>query len=95
LARLSQSAVRASRAGGRRSIGHSNFATWVFPLLRNFVLAGVLKYFYDITGSEVLLPADSAWLIFVYCLTYADQWYLNLFGFLKNKRESAIGSTSL
>ena len=24
--------------------------------------------------------------IFLYCLSYADQWYLNLFGFLDNKR---------
>jgi len=24
--------------------------------------------------------------IFLYCLSYADQWYINLFGFLENKR---------
>jgi len=24
--------------------------------------------------------------IFVYCLSYFDQWYVNLFGFLQNKR---------
>jgi hypothetical protein len=23
--------------------------------------------------------------IFVYCLSYADQWYINLFSFLENK----------
>jgi hypothetical protein len=23
--------------------------------------------------------------IFLYCFSYADQWYLNLFGFLRNK----------
>ena len=65
-----------------------NFATWFFQLLRNFVLVGVLKYFYDKTGSEVLLFIHqiAICVIFVYCLTYADQWYLNLFGFLSNKR---------
>ena len=24
--------------------------------------------------------------IFLYCLSYADQWYLNLFGFMQNRR---------
>jgi hypothetical protein len=24
--------------------------------------------------------------IFIYCLPYFDQWYVNLFGFLQNKR---------
>ena len=25
-------------------------------------------------------------MIFLYCLSYADQWYINIFGFLENKR---------
>jgi hypothetical protein len=24
--------------------------------------------------------------ILAYCISYADQWYINLFGFLENKR---------
>jgi hypothetical protein len=31
-----------------------NFCIWFFNLLRNFVLVGLLKYFYDKTGSLLL-----------------------------------------
>jgi len=31
-----------------------NFSQWFFDLLRNFVLVGGLKYFYEMSGSEVL-----------------------------------------
>ncbi|HKB22488.1 MAG TPA: hypothetical protein VKC99_06840 [Methyloceanibacter sp.] len=31
-----------------------NFSQWFFDLLRNFVLVGGLKYFYEKSGSEVL-----------------------------------------
>lgn len=51
-----------------------NFSQWFFDLLRNFVLVGGLKYFYEKSGSAVLF------------YPYADQWYLNLFGFLEDKR---------
>ena len=65
-----------------------NFSQWFFDLLRNFVLVGGLKYFYEKSGSEVLfyLHQFALVVIFLYCLSYADQWYINLFGFLENKR---------
>ena len=64
-----------------------NFSQWFFDLLRNFVLVGGLKYFYEKSGSEVLfyLHQIALVVIFVYCLSYADQWYINLFSFLENK----------
>lgn len=65
-----------------------NFSIWFLALLRNFVLVGLLKYFYDKTGSELifLLHQAALFVIFIYCLSYVDQWYINLFGFLENKR---------
>lgn len=56
-----------------------NFSQWFFDLLRNFVLK---------SGSEVLfyLHQFALGVIFLYCLSYADQWYVNLFGFLANRR---------
>ena len=33
-----------------------NFSQWFFDLLRNFVLVGGLKYFYEKSGSAVLSP---------------------------------------
>ena len=64
-----------------------NFSQWFFDLLRNFVLVGGLKYFYEKSGSEVLFYLHQIALVvmFVYCLSYADQWYINLFSFLENK----------
>ena len=63
------------------------FSQWFFDLLRNFVLVGGLKYFYEKSGSEVLFYLHQIALVvmFVYCLSYADQWYINLFSFLENK----------
>jgi hypothetical protein len=65
-----------------------NFSQWFFDLLRNFVLVGGLKYFYEKSGSPVLfyLHQFALVVIFFYCLSYADQWYLNLFNFLEDKR---------
>jgi hypothetical protein len=65
-----------------------NFSKWFFDLLRNFVLVGGLKYFAEKSASPILLVLHEVALvvIFFYCLSYADQWYLNLFGFLENKR---------
>ena len=65
-----------------------NFSQWFFDLLCNFVLVGGLKYFYEMSGSEVLfyLHQFALGVIFLYCLSYADQWYVNLFGFLANRR---------
>ena len=67
-----------------------NFSQWFFDLLRNFVLVGGLKYFYEKSGSAVLfyLHEFALVVIFFYCLSYADQWYLNLFGFLEDKRRA-------
>jgi hypothetical protein len=64
-----------------------NFSQWFFDLLRNFVLVGGLKYFYEKSGSLVLfyLHEFALVVIFLYCLSYADQWYLNLFSFLSNR----------
>lgn len=65
-----------------------NFSKWFFDLLRNFVLVGGLKYFAEKSGSTVLfyLHELALGVIFLYCLSYADQWYLNLFSFLENRR---------
>ncbi len=67
-----------------------NFSQWFFDLLRNFVLVGGLKYFAEKSGSPVLfyLHEFALLVILAYCLSYADQWYLNLFGFLGNKRRA-------
>jgi len=64
-----------------------NFAIWFFNLLRNFVLVGLIKYFSDKTGSPILYGIHQIALvvIFLYCLSYFDQWYINLFSFLENK----------
>jgi hypothetical protein len=69
-----------------------NFSQWFFDLLRNFVLVGGLKYFYEKSLSPVLfyLHEFALAVIFLYCLSYADQWYLNLFSFLANKRLAHI-----
>ena len=69
-----------------------NFSQWFFDLLRNFVLVGGLKYFYEKSGSAVLfyLHQFALVVIFLYCLSYADEWYVNLFGFLENKRSSHV-----
>ena len=65
-----------------------NFSQWFFDLLRNFVLVGGLKYFYEKSGSPVLfyLHQFALVVIFFYCRSYAAQWYLNLFNFLEDKR---------
>ena len=65
-----------------------NFSQWFFDLLRNFVLVGGLKYFYEKSGSAVLfyLHTFALGVILLYCLSYADQWYINLFSFMDNKR---------
>lgn len=65
-----------------------NFSQWFFDLLRNFFLVGVLKFFYEKGGGAVLYYVHQFALVVMlfYCLSYADQWYVNLFGFLDNKR---------
>ena len=65
-----------------------NFSQWFFGLLRNFVLVGGLKYFAEKSGSTVLfyLHEFALLVILAYCLSYADRWYINVFGFLANKR---------
>jgi len=52
-----------------------NFSQWFFDLLRNFVLVGGLKYFYEKSGSTVLfyLHELALGVILLYCLSYADQ----------------------
>jgi hypothetical protein len=67
-----------------------NFSKWFFDLLRNFVLVGGLKYFAEKSGSPMLFYLHQVALlaILAYCISYADQWYINLFGFLKNKRRA-------
>jgi hypothetical protein len=64
-----------------------NFSIWFFGLLRNFVLVGLLKYFYEKTGSTLLFYVHQLALLvlFIYCLSYIDQWYLNLFCFMENR----------
>lgn len=65
-----------------------NFSHWFFDLLRNFVLVGGLRYFAERSGSPVLwtLHAIALFVILLYCLSYADQWYVNVFGFLEDRR---------
>lgn len=65
-----------------------NFSKWFFDPLRNFVLVGGLKYFYEKSGSAVYLHELALVVLFFYCLSYADQWYVNLFGFLEDKRRA-------
>jgi hypothetical protein len=67
-----------------------NFSQWFFELLRNFVLVGGLKYFAEKSGSPILfyLHEFALGVLLLYCLSYADQWYLNLFSFLENRRHA-------
>jgi hypothetical protein len=69
-----------------------NFSQWFFDLLRNFVLVGGLKDFAEKSGSTILfyLHTFALVVILLYCLSYADQWYINLFSFLENKRLAHI-----
>jgi hypothetical protein len=65
-----------------------NFSHWFFDLLRNFVLVGGLRYFAERSRSPVLwtLHGIALFVILLYCLSYADQWYVNVFGFLEDRR---------
>ena len=65
-----------------------NFSHWFFDLLRNFVLVGGLRYFAEKSGSTILwvLHGIALFVILLYCLSYADQWYVNVFGFLEDRR---------
>ncbi|MGA7455812.1 MAG: hypothetical protein WBW51_00590 [Methyloceanibacter sp.] len=67
-----------------------NFSKWFFDLLRNFVLVGGLKYFAEKSNSTVLtyLHEFALLVILAYCISYADQWYINLFGFMQDKRRA-------
>ena len=67
-----------------------NFSHWFFDLLRNFVLVGGLRYFAEKSGSTILwvLHAFALFVILLYCLSYADQWYVNVFGFLDDRRHA-------
>jgi len=48
-----------------------------------------LKYFYEKSGSAILFYLhELALVVLFYCLSYADQWYINLFGFLEDKRRA-------
>ena len=44
------------------------------------------------SGSTILfyLHTFALVVILLYCLSYADQWYINLFSFLENKRLAHI-----
>jgi hypothetical protein len=64
----------------------SNFSRWFFDLLRNFVLVGGLKFFAEKSNSAILLYLHALIVLFLYCLSYADQWFINLFSFLDNRR---------
>ena len=57
-----------------------NFSHWFFDLLRNFVLVGGLRYFAEKSGSTILwvLHGIALFVILLYCLSYADQWYVSL-----------------
>ena len=65
-----------------------NFSHWFFDLLRNFVLVGGLRFFAEKSGSPVLwaLHGIALFVILLYCLSYADQWYVNVFSFLEDRR---------
>ncbi len=67
-----------------------NFSKWFFDLLRNFVLVGGLKYFAEKSNSAGLtyLHEFALLVILAYCISYADQWYVNLFGFMQDKRRA-------
>jgi len=61
-----------------------NFSRWFFDLLRNFVLGNISR---EVRQAVLFWLHEFALVvIFFYRLSYADQWYLNLFGFLENKR---------
>ena len=65
-----------------------NFSHWFFDLLRNFVLVGGPRYFAEKSGCTILwsIHGIALFVILLYCVSYADQWYVNLFGFLEDKR---------
>ena len=55
----------------------------VFGLLRNFVLVGLLQYYYEKTGSTLHFYVHQLALPVVF--RYVDQWYLNLFCFMESR----------
>jgi hypothetical protein len=52
-----------------------NFSIWLFGLLRNFVLVGLLKYFYERSGNPILFYIHplALFVLFICCLSYVDQ----------------------
>jgi hypothetical protein len=59
----------------------------VFRTSPQFLLVGLLQYFYEKTGSTLLFYVHQLALLvlFLYCLSYVDQWYLNLFCFVESR----------
>ncbi len=54
---------------------------WFFDLLKNAVVAGVLKYLADKTGSALLRTVADFALLFllVYCWSYVNTWHIAIF----------------
>jgi hypothetical protein len=68
-------------------ISHS-VSKWVFDLFRNAMIAGILKYLSDRSGSWILWIASEIafFALLMYCLSYANTWMLRPFHFLKNQK---------
>lgn len=64
---------------------------WFFDLLKNAVVAGVLKYLADKTGSALLRTVADFALLFllVYCWSYVNTWHIAIFHGLQNKKLAA------
>jgi hypothetical protein len=62
--------------------------TWIFALLRNAFICGVLQYLADASGSMTLrILAIIAWIaLAAYGLSYINMWVLTPFHFVKHKR---------
>jgi hypothetical protein len=62
--------------------------TWIFALLRNAFICGVLQYLADASKSMTLqILAVIAWIaLAAYALSYLNMWVLTPFHFVKHKR---------
>jgi hypothetical protein len=68
-----------------------NLVKWFFDLLKNAVVAGVLKYLADKTNSALLhtLAGFSFTLLLAYCWSYINTWHIAVFHGLQNKKLAA------
>lgn len=69
-----------------------NLVKWFFDLLKNAVVAGVLKYLADKTNSALLqtIASFSFCLLLAYCASYINTWHIAVFHGLQNRKLATV-----